>query len=238
MKIPNAARDFTSPLRHLFLLLPLAFYWYTACRTPGWVDATLILRWALEPNLGTWVNIHNLFNLLGHLWLRLLPFGDPHYRLVLLCGIFGALAVHGIFLIGLEICRRTAAAVLGAATAMVCHTIWWHSTMIEVYTLNSFLTAMLVLCLIRYEKSGRGQHLGLAGLFFGLGISNHVLMGLFIVPILVLVVRRVPLGRFRNFVPHLLIAAGLTVVGASLYIVVFIRDWMGAAASRSGGQRL
>ena len=54
-------------------------YWSTAARHPGWVDATLILNLVGKPELGVWVNIHNLFNLIGYAWLQVFRAADPHF---------------------------------------------------------------------------------------------------------------------------------------------------------------
>ena len=42
----------------LFFLIPGLFYFITACRTPGWVDATLIVSNVVDLELKSWVNCH------------------------------------------------------------------------------------------------------------------------------------------------------------------------------------
>lgn len=166
-------------LVRLFWLVPLGFYVLTASRTPGWVDAPLIARIVHRLELSIWVNNHNLFTLVGGAWLRLTPDSlDPHYALNLLCAVLGALTVYVVFLVGLRLTHNTYASVLGAIVLMVSHSLWWHSTMLEVYTLSTLLLATALLFVVRYEQRGKIADLCLAALAFGLACSNHPQMGL------------------------------------------------------------
>ena len=49
--------------RHAFILLPLGFYFFTAARVPGWLDAPLLTYYAGQLRLSSFVNHHNLFTL-------------------------------------------------------------------------------------------------------------------------------------------------------------------------------
>ena len=112
-------------------------YWSTAARYPGWVDATLILNLVRQPELGVWVNIHNLFNLIGYLWLQVFRAADPHFALTMLCALFGSLTVLFIYKTGVELTDNVPASALAAVALTVSLSLWWHSTTIEVYTLNT-----------------------------------------------------------------------------------------------------
>lgn len=85
-------------------------YFFTSARSPGWVDATLILNFTMKLDLGSWVNTHNLFNLLGHLWLLATPFADPHRSLTLLCALLGSLTVLLLYLTAEEATENRTAA--------------------------------------------------------------------------------------------------------------------------------
>jgi hypothetical protein len=211
---------------YFFFLIPGLFYYMTACRTPGWVDATLIVSNVVNLKIGSWVNIHNLFHVLGYGWLRLFPSDNIHYYLVLLSALFGVLSVQLMFLVFLELTARKIVAIIGAIILMLSHTLWWHSTMLEVYTLNTALMAALIFAIIRYSKTEKTINLYLASFFLGLGCSNHVLMSLFIfgfiagIGFLVYKKRNVP---FRRIV----ILVGCFLLGASLYLYAFIDDYLG-----------
>lgn len=207
-----------------FVLVPLLFYGLSASPTPVWLDATLILHLSRNLSLNAWVNNHNLFNLLGFGWMKMLFFVDPYQALGLLAALFGSLAVYTTFLIGLEFDKTGIAGTCGALALMVSHAVWWHSTVVEVYTLNAFLIAVMVLGILRYEARGRIRSLYAAAFAWGLGVSNHVLMGLFgVSAIFLLVVVLLRKSETRRGGKALLLVV-FFLLGAALYIGVFLRD--------------
>lgn len=223
----QSGRFFDSRLwRIIFFLIPTLFYGLTACRTPAWLDATLILNLSKELTLNAWVNIHNLFNVIGHGWIMLFGFIDPHYALVLLASLFGALTVQMVFLIGVEISGRGLWSTIGSVVFMISHSLWWHSTTIEVYTLNSFLIALMVLGVVRFESRGQFRYLCISSFALGLGISNHVLMGLFVLPASVLLVQFALKRNQRRRKSKILLLLGLLLFGAALYIGIFLKDFL------------
>ena len=52
-------------LPYFFIFIPIFLYIITASRTPGWVDATLIVHNVKNLTLGSWVNYHNLFHFIS-----------------------------------------------------------------------------------------------------------------------------------------------------------------------------
>ena len=102
----------------------LVFYWITAARSPGWIDATLILNSVKNLNIGIWAINHNLFNLLGNIWLRILPGLDPHFALVMLCALLGTVTVLFIYFTGVEITGNHVAASLTALAMMLSLSLW------------------------------------------------------------------------------------------------------------------
>jgi hypothetical protein len=165
--------------RRTFWLLPLGVYVVTGSRTPGWADAALIARNVHNLDLQIWVNNHNLFTLVAAGWVKILPDSvELAYALNLLCALLGALTVQVVFLIGLRLTANLTASALGALVLMLSHSLWWHSTMLEVYTLSTLLLALTVLFVLRYEQGGALRDLCGAVFFFGLGCSNHAQMSL------------------------------------------------------------
>jgi hypothetical protein len=255
-----------SSLHRFFFVIPCLFYFYTACRTPGWVDATMIVSNTFHLELGSWVNTHNLFHLLGFLWLKLFPPTNIHFHLVLLSGLLGAVTVHFMFLTGRELTSHPISAAIGAIALMVSHSLWWHSAMLEVYTLNTALMSLMLYCVVRYEKTtrsvrvtgngagdvrvtgrnnvpvcaaernagnrnsvdskvGKTGYLYLAVFFFGLGCSNHVLMGLFVFAFFIMVF--LLLFRWKRLsIRHLLMMLICFLLGFQLYIYAFLRDFL------------
>jgi hypothetical protein len=217
-------------------------YWGTAARYPGWVDATLILNLVQTPALGVWVNIHNLFNLIGYAWLQVFSAVDPHFALTLLCSLFGALTVLFIYKTGVELTGNVLASALAAVALSVSLSLWWHSTTIEVYTLNTTLIALFLFLVFRAYRRANPRDLYLAFFFGGLGVSNHVLMGLYIFAFLAVLLPY----AVRDF--HLKAGSivGLIVcylAGTSLFATLFFLHWsavhrMMASGSEGGSLRL
>jgi hypothetical protein len=209
--------------RYGFIVIPLLFYFITVSRTPGWVDAALALNNAYNLKLSSWVNSHNLFSLIGSLWLRVFPLGNLFFSINILSALFGVGTVQVAYLIGIELTENRVASASGAVILMISHSLWWHSTIVEVYTLNAFFIVLIMLHMVRYLKTKRVINLYYASAFWGLGCSNHVLMGLylgaFIVLLVWLIIRRESPGPLR-----ILAAVGFFFLGFSLYLVIFFRD--------------
>jgi hypothetical protein len=185
-------------------------------RTVGVVDAALILNNAYFLRISAWVNNHNLFSLLGWLWLKLLPFGTEFFRVNLLSSLFGAATVYLIFLTCLRLSQDLFAAVAAAVALMLSHSLWWHSTMLEVYTLNTFLLALILHSALCFLQSPRPWGLYAAAFFWGLGVSNHILMALLAPAFAVLLI----VERKRLRFAHLAAAAGLLAAGLALFFFV------------------
>lgn len=209
----------------LFWLVPVAFYGATVCRWPTWVDGPMIAGNVYALKLNVWVNTHNLFHLLGRLWTILFPFGDFHVRLNYLCAVLGAVTVTFIFLAGMTVTKNVVASAAGAIAVMFGHSLWWHSTVLEVYTLNTALLAIFLYLVASYEATGSKGRLYGAVFVWGLACSNHVLMGLFVFafPAILLVSAE----RRRLLDARTLAAlAFFFLLGFSPYIVIFVREFV------------
>jgi hypothetical protein len=190
-------------------------------RTVGFVDAAFILNNAYFLRISAWVNYHNLFSLLGWLWLRALPFGTEFFKVNLLSSLFGAATVYLVFLTCLRLTKNLPAALMAAGALMLSHSLWWHSTMLEVYTLNTLLIAAILYSVLRYTQSLRSWGLFAAAFFWGLGISNHILMALFAPASIALLF----IERKRLRFTHLLIAAGCLAAGLALFIFAVLKSF-------------
>jgi hypothetical protein len=209
---------------YLFFLIPGFFYWFTACRTPGWVDATLIVSNVVNLELGAWVNYHNLFSLLGYVWIHAFPQSNIHYSLVLLSALFGTVTVQLMFLVFLELTAHKLIAGAGAIALMISHSLWWHSTMLEVYTLNTAIIAAVLFLIVRFEKKGKLIDLYLTAFLLGLGMSNHVLMGLFIFGFLVVIGYLIYKRKSPSFW-NISLMIGCFLLGTGVYLYAFLRDF-------------
>lgn len=171
-----------------FWAVPLLFYLITMAKTIGYVDAALILNNAHKLSISAWVNNHNLFSVLGWLWMKIIPVGSEFFRINLLSAIFGTFTVYFIFLTCLGYIRTLWISVLTAVALMTSHSLWWHSTMLEVYSLNTLLIALILYAVMKYFEHHHKIWIYASLFFWGLGISNHVLMGLLAPAFMVLLI--------------------------------------------------
>jgi hypothetical protein len=202
------------------IIAPAALYFVTACRTPGWADATLVVSQAAGLELSSWVDTHSLFNLFGHAWLKLFGPNEIAFHLVLLCGLFGVAAVFFVYRALLELTAEPVSAFASAMVLAVSHSLWWHSTMVEAYSLNAALIAAMVFLVARHERTSRPLPLYAAALLWGLGCTNHLLMWLFLPSFAALLVYRIARPVRRNGL-HLAVAILCFLTGLSLYLVLF-----------------
>lgn len=224
---PDSQRRLPKSLCLLFFFFSWAFYALTCCRNVGWIDSALHVHLVYKLGFGAWVNRHNLFYLLGWLWTYVVPFGNIAYRVNLFCAFCGALTVFFIFLTGIEITRNRPASLWGALCLMFSHSLWWHSTITEVYTLNTALLALTIYCIARFNSSRKTRELYAACFFFGLACSNHVLMWLFLLSFAGLFYLPDEKKRLRQgktlFYMLLFFLAGF-----QLYLIIFLRDFYAA----------
>jgi len=214
----------------LFWLVPLAFYGWTVCPGPGWIDSSMIAGFVHSLHLGTTANTHNLFHVLGRIWTLLRPSADPHAWLNLLCAALGAGTVYLVCLAGYRLTSNLTAALAGAVALMLSHSLWWHSTVLEVYTLNTLLLAGMVLCLVRHDRTRGLPELYAAAFLLGLACSNHVLMGLFAVAFVAVLpwppARRDPAGTPRVLTVKSLCSLGLCfALGFGVFELAFLIDF-------------
>ena len=173
-----------------------------------------------------------LFVLLGHVWAKLIPFGEYAWRTNLMSAVFSAAAAGMWFLVLSDVLTRVIAgdsrreetfrllgAGAGAIVGAFSFTNWQNSNETEVYGVASFIVATSVWLACRWRAS-RGderasRHLLLIAYLLGLSIANHLLAllaGPAILVFLGAVVRGEPLkdsGPRKREMATLLVMAGL-----------------------------
>ncbi len=205
-----------------FWVIPFIFYAVTMAKTIGYVDAALILDNAHDLRISAWVNNHNLFSVLGWLWMKVLPVGSEFFRINLLSAIFGTFTVYFVFLTCLEYTKTLWVSILSSLGLMTSHSLWWHSTMLEVYTLNTFLIAIILYALMKYFATHQKNWLFASLFFWGLGISNHVLMGLLVAAYIVLII----IERKNLSFPTYCVGFFCLILGMSIFFFAFAKSFM------------
>ena len=131
-----------------------------------------------------------LYLILGWLWSHLVAIGDAAYRVNLLSAVFAACATGLFYLLVLRVLRGVwhgsseplvrVLAALATLTLAVSRTFWSQALQAEVYALNSLFVVALLLLLLRWSESRSTQVLRLAALIYGLSLTHHSTMILFL----------------------------------------------------------
>ena len=141
--------------RHPFVLVPVLFYGITVSHQIGLPDSAIAIESMAGAVLSAHVCSHNLTNLLGWVFLHVLPFQNVALKANLVsvaCGSAAMILFYAI-LIRLNIGRLIAA--LGTAILMVSHSAWWHSTRVENYALSLMLMNICILLVQKDVHAGR-----------------------------------------------------------------------------------
>ncbi len=127
-----------------------------------------------------------LYTLLGHLWLRLVPLGEPATSLALLSAVAHGLAAGFLAAAARRLGMRSTVAVCVALLWAFCAPAWKMSLVAEVFALNSLLAAAM-LWVFAGVVTAEGHRLGrrllaLLGLTV-LALSHHHTLLLLAVPV-------------------------------------------------------
>ena len=131
-----------------------------------------------------------LYLILGWLWSHLLLLGDAAYRVNLLSAAFAASAAGLLYLLVLKVLREAlqgpsaallrAVAAVATVTLAVSRTFWSQALRAEVYALNSLFVLLTLFLLLRWSESRSPRALQLAALVYGLSLTHHATMILFL----------------------------------------------------------
>ncbi|MBN2158558.1 MAG: DUF2723 domain-containing protein [Spirochaetes bacterium] len=212
----------------LFLPLPFLFYFFTMCPAIGLGDTALLIDGMAKLKVNSHVNNHNLTVIAGHFLQLVLP-GEMAFRANLVSVFFGGLAVVSFYIMGIRMTGRPLLAAAVSLALMVSRSLWWHSTIAEVYALNACFTVWIAHCLFLFSETRRLRFLYIASALSGLALFNHVQMGIWIPAIFIFIIL-----NFKNdkkALLRVLAASSLCYLAGFLpYVIVFIRD---AAAGES-----
>jgi tetratricopeptide (TPR) repeat protein len=154
----------------------LGVYAWTLCPTvPSGDSGELIAAahvWGVAHPPG-----YPLFTMLAALADRLLPWGEPAWRINLLTAACGAVAATLVYVLTLRITGTMASAIFAAAVYGLAGVVWTYASVAEVFALNSALCAGMALAfgamLDVPDGSGLGRRALIAGVLTGLALSNH-----------------------------------------------------------------
>ncbi|MFQ5512267.1 MAG: protein O-mannosyl-transferase family [Candidatus Krumholzibacteriia bacterium] len=205
---------------------PFVFYLATCSRTIGLGDSAMLMEAIHDFALSTHVNSHNFTVVLGWLVARL-PLGSAAFEANLASALAGALTIVLLYGVLYRMTASADAAALTASLAMVSHSMWWHSTIVESYAVNALFTVLALGLLASLQR--RHTERKLWALFFvsGLALFNHVQMGILAAGALVYLAAlsaHVRHGRARWLVRTGARCAAALALGAIPFLVLLARD--------------
>jgi hypothetical protein len=178
-----------------------------------------------------------LYTMLGHLFIRLVPWGSPAYRLNLMSAPLAAVTLVLVGRatrlwarqLGASPLARIGAGLIAALTLGTATTFWAQATIANIRIPTAFFAALALYALAQFavdDPDRRDRHLLLLALALGLGLTHHqslAFSGLFYLLYVVLIDPRLPLQPRRWWRPAL---AGL--VGLLPLAYLPLRGAMGA----------
>jgi len=127
---------------------------------------------------------HPLYVMLGQLFKNL-PIEGLAWRINFISALFASLTIALSYLTSLRIGASVTGAALAAIGLAVSHTFWFHAVTAEVYTLHSFLMLTFLVIVLAKTPRSTAARLIAAAFIAGLGLSNHVMFVLVLIPSIV-----------------------------------------------------
>lgn len=118
-----------------------------------------------------------LYILLGKLF-TFIPLGTIAWRVNLMSAVFGALTCSLLYLITRNLTKSHIIGVFCGLVLGFSEIFWSQSVIAEVYTLNAFFSALVLYLLILWTQKRDEKYLLWFSFLFGLGITNHEMLGL------------------------------------------------------------
>lgn len=115
------------------------------------------------------------WTMLGHL-STYLPLGNIAFRVNLLSGVFGALAVAIIYFLLIKLRFMGVVAFTLALVYAFSTTLWNVSVIAEVYSLYALLSALTLFSLIIWQEKKTDSFLYLSAFIYGVGLTNHLII--------------------------------------------------------------
>lgn len=214
-----------------FFCFVLVLALYLSTLAPGMLQGdSAEFQWAMVALGVPHATGYPLFTLLGHLWYKLVPIGSAAYRLNLLAALFGASTVAMVYHFACHLIGHRLPAFIGALWLALSPVFWFNSSILEVYTLNTFFLSLLLLGLWRWGQTATAPDRGsraasplLIAIFFLLGLSlAHHRLTLALLPGLIYYVWRMDPSLLRNWRRPAALALAL-IPGLAFYIYVPLR---------------
>jgi hypothetical protein len=138
-----------------------------------------------------------LYTMLNAAFVRIVPWGSVALRANLLSAVFAILACLVAVLIFTKLGIRPVVAAGGACALGLIPQLWHFALVAEVYTLSILFVALVLACLLAYDRTGRPVWLRAGLLIFALSFAHAISQVLLIPGLLLYLAVRRPAWLFR-----------------------------------------
>jgi hypothetical protein len=216
----------------VIIFLSFSFiYLKTTCPTVFWWDSgefianIATLGIAHRPSFPIYILIARVFTLF--------PLGNFILRVNLFSALCAALSISFSYLIFIKLLnlylldysKDSAIRIFCGIGSLLLfgftYSFWIQAVRAEVYALCLLFVTLVVFLLLRYIETGNNKYLYLSMFLFGLGLGNHHIILLSVMPALVIITM---LSRHKMKFNHLVYACMLTLLGLSIYLYLPIRN--------------
>jgi hypothetical protein len=138
-----------------------------------------------------------LYTMLNAAFVRIVPWGSVAFQANLLSAVFAILACLVAVLIFIKLGVRPVVAAGGASALGLIPQLWHFALVAEVYTLSILFVALVLACLVAYDRTRRPAWLRAGLLIFALSFAHAVSQVLLIPGLLLYLAVRRPAWLFR-----------------------------------------
>ena len=167
-----------------------------------------------------------LHAILGKLFC-LIPIGNAGFRMNLMSAVFGVLTVWVIYSLIGRMTKSSIGSLVGAGVFAFIPIFWWQTVAAEVYTLQTFMNALMIWLLWRWDETGEFYVLAIFAFVTGLSFGNHMQTVMLAPAVFTLVLWRDRSSLLR--VKPFLVLSAFFCAALLVYGYLPIRTWAGAA---------
>lgn len=163
-----------------------------------------------------------LYLILGRLF-SLLPIGNVAYRVNLMSAVFAAATTVTTFWVLVEVTRRHFISLAATFALAFSYYFWQEAVIAEVYTLETFMIALLLLVLLKWRPvPSRNKLLLLFAPLFGLSLGNRITIVLFL-PAIAWYILAETRGRVLKDAKMLVLMFVASLLGLCIYLYLPLR---------------
>lgn len=200
--------------------LPIILYFITLCPTAFWIDSGELAASAYTLGIAH-PSGYPLYVIMGRLF-SLLPTGEVAARLAFFSALCGAFSSLFVFLSSLRLTGQVLMSFICSLIASFSLNMWDLSNIAEVYSLNVMFTAVITYLLIILVEEGKKKILYLLTFLIGLGMTNHLTLGV-VIPSMAIVLFSIRKKIDQRSMRLIYILVPIFMLGLSLYLYIPIR---------------